>query len=98
MNPASTLKKLSRDDLISVIDKSSFAIPMKALVKAMLYQMTQEQIDGIANACNEIAQALIVDDTELARSIMEESSIPKEIIDLVISKTESLRDEKNKKR
>jgi hypothetical protein len=98
MNPASTLKKLSRDDLISVIDKSSFAIPMKALVKAMLYQMTQEQIDGIANACNEIAQALIADDTELARSIMEESSIPKEIIDLVISKTESLRDEKNKKR
>jgi hypothetical protein len=98
MNPASTLKKLSRDDLISVIDKSSFAIPVKALVKAMLYQMTQEQIDGIANACNEIAQALIADDTELARSIMEESSIPKEIIDLVISKTESLRDEKNKKR
>ena len=98
MNPASTLKKLSRDDLISVIDKSSFAIPMKALVKAMLYQMTQEQIDGIANACNEIAQALIADDTELARSIMEKSSIPKEIIDLVISKTESLRDEKNKKR
>jgi hypothetical protein len=98
MNPASTLKKLSRDDLISVIDKSSFAIPMKALVKAMLYQMTQEQIDGIANTCNEIAQALIADDTELARSIMEESSIPKEIIDLVISKTESLRDEKNKKR
>jgi hypothetical protein len=98
MNPASTLKKLSRDDLISVIDKSSFAIPMKALVKAMLYQMTQEQIGGIANACNEIAQALIADDTELARSIMEESGIPKEIIDLVISKTESLRDEKNKKR
>ena len=77
---------LTRDDLIDMVMRSEFALPHKMLVRTLLYQIGDAEINAMIDLCLKIAKLIAAGQGDEARASLTKAGLPDALSLFIVNK------------